>query len=145
MDTIRLPGSSFWSQGSTWWKAAARIAALGFLIFAGTAHADDRTALVGTWHDERTVQGAKFTSDMTLAKDGTFSGYVDQNGRRIWNFAGKWTLTGKALHYDYTKSDSAQVPAGTKDDDVVLEVTPTKLRLKSQSGEETTMVRKGKG
>ena len=142
MNTIR---SSFWSQGSA--RVAARIAqlALGFLLVAGAAHADDRTALLGTWHDEQKMEGTTLTSDVTFAKDGTFSGYVDQNGRRVWNFGGKWTLTGKALHYDYTKSDSPQIPAGTKDHDVVLEVTPTKLKLKAQTGEETTMVRKGKG
>ncbi len=143
MNTIRLPGSSFWSRGIA--RVAAAVA-LGFLLVAGAAHADDRTALIGTWHDEQKVQGNTLTSDVTFAKDGTFSGFVDNNGRRMWNFAGKWTLTGNALHYDYTKSDFAQIPAGSKDDDVVIEITSTTLKLKSKSGDQvTTLIRKGKG
>ncbi len=139
MDKIRLPGSSSWSLGSAQRKVAARTAqlALGFLMFAGAAHADDRAALLGTWHGEQKAQAVTITSDTTFAKDGTFSGHLDRNGRRLWNFAGTWTLTGKALHYDYTKSDLAQIPAGTKDDDVLLEITPTTLKLKGKSGEET--------
>lgn len=139
MDMIIYSGSSFRSQGFVWRHVAARIAqiALGFLVLSGAAQADDRTALLGTWHDEQKVQNVTLTSDMTFAKDGTFSGHAEREGRRFWNFSGKWTLTGKALHYEYTQSDVPQIPVGTKDDDVVIEITPTTLKLKTDMGEET--------
>ncbi len=127
------------------WGAVKRIAliALGLLIVAGAAHADDRTALLGTWHGEKTIpQAGVLTSDMTFAKDGTFYGHVDRAGQRIWNFAGKWDLKEKWLHYNYTKSDVPDVPPGATDKDRVIEITQTMLKLQTDSGEETWVRKK---
>ena len=118
--------------------------ALVLCTFIGAASALDRSALLGTWHlEQKDPDMGLLVTDMTFEENGTFHGFVDVNGKRQWNFGGKWVLSGDWLHYHYTKSDMPQLGPGTKDRDRVLEISEKKLRLVAGSGEEI-YVRKGK-
>jgi len=132
-----IPGqrSSLLARITTLLKVAPL--ALAFLFATGPAQAADNAALPGTWHKEGQVEGAgMLAAEMTFSKDGTFYGHIDINGERYWNFAGKWEIRDNWLHYDYTKSDLAEIPVGTKDKDQIIEITATSLKLKNDLGEE---------
>jgi hypothetical protein len=117
--------------------------ALLFLLFTGMAHATDFSDLPGTWYSEKATPDSRtLAAEMTLAQGGKFHGHVDINQRRMWNFAGKWKVTGNKLHYDYTESDSPAIPPGTQDEDRIIEVTPTELKLQTDSGKETWVRRR---
>jgi len=76
--------------------------------------------LTGHWRYTDDTGGV--TSDYTFAADGTFTANIVQHGKVSWEWAGKWSLDGNVLHYEFTKSSLAQLPAGTKDSDKVVEV-----------------------
>ena len=109
------------------------------LLFAAAAVAGaDRGALVGTWHRESVRSSNQhIATTMTFKDDGTFSGFIDQNGKRAWNFAGKWVLSGNWLHYHYTESDLPELGPGTEDRDEIVNVTATELHVRS--GDRTTV------
>ena len=58
----------------------------------------------------------------TLRKDGTFAGEVKRKGEATWKFAGRWSLAGDVLNYTYTKSSLDRVPAGSVDQDKLIEL-----------------------
>jgi len=66
---------------------------------------------VGHW--QASQEG--FVSDYVIENDGTFTGYVAQNGTPLWTCAGKWTLSGKTVSTVLTRSSSDKIPVGTKD------------------------------
>lgn len=126
--------------------------ALALLLLAGTAHAADNkasvapatpqavnaSALIGSWNRETNVPKTGLVdAEITFAKDGTFHGQVQVEARRIWKFAGKWQVQDGNILYDYTESDREDIPAGTKDKDRIIKITPTKLVIESEMGEET--------
>jgi hypothetical protein len=55
--------------------------------------------------NKKTVIWVFLVTEMTFEENGAFHGFVDVNGKRQWNFGGKWVLSGDWLHYHYTKSD----------------------------------------
>ena len=92
-----------------------------FLCFASQISIAEPTnkQLIGHWSyaDEHLI------SEYTFREDGTFTGQVTQDTKVIWTFAGKWSLTGDTLNYEYTKSSLERIPVGTTDHDKLLEVT----------------------
>lgn len=81
-------------------------------------------ALLGTWHTEaRGAKGEALAVTETFYADGTFDGFADVNGRRYWNFKGKWSVSRKLLYTEYTASDVAAIPVGSKDTDRIIEVS----------------------
>jgi hypothetical protein len=114
-----------------------------FLLFAGTAWAADTDALLGTWHREGKEPNVGLLAvDMTFVKDGTFHGFAEVDGRRIWNYGGKWEVKDGWLYYDYTKSDLADIPVGTKDKDKILKITQTTLEVQNE-GQDEVFERRG--
>ncbi len=137
--------------------------ALAFLLFAGAAHAADTStaapqsaaapaaatpaaqskALVGTWDREENVPNTGLVdAQMTFEEGGNFHGQVQVQEHIIWTFAGKWQVQDGAIVYDYTESSRADIPVGTKDKDRIISITPDKLTIQSETGEEV-YVRKG--
>lgn len=107
-----------------------RVRGLGALIVAlvvcvADARSDDRVRLLGTW---RTTEG-DVTSIMTFFENGTFDGCIREAGLQKWQFNGSWVLSGKWLHYTYTRSDVAAIPPGTKDRDELIKVDRKRLVL----------------
>jgi len=116
----------------------AFLAAMLFLpVIAHAGTTDDRAALVGTWRYEGHVADVgQIKVEVTFRENGTYSGFIDTNGQRHWNYAGKWVLSGGWLHYRYTESDLAKVAPGAEDRDKVLRITSTELLIKIHTGAE---------
>ncbi len=74
--------------------------------------------LIGHW---RHVDGDK-SGEIIFNADGTYSGHVAHKGELVWEFAGKWSIAGKILTYEYTRSSCENIPPGTKDQDKLLEL-----------------------
>jgi hypothetical protein len=91
---------------------------LPFSILADDPHSDQ---LLGHWR--YTNVSANRVDDITFAADGTYTGRILQDGKLFWEFAGKWSLRGNTLSYEYTRSSLRRLPVGLKDRDRLLEVT----------------------
>jgi len=110
-----------------------RIALVGAMsVFIATTALAGSLAdqLIGHW--QASHEG--FLSDYVIQNDGTFTGYLAQDGKTIWTCAGKWDLNGKTVNTVLTRSSSDKVPVGTKDRQVVVEVTNEFCRLRLQNG-----------
>lgn len=131
--------------------------ALAFLFIAGTAHAAGTAApsaaaaapaaqseaLIGTWDREENVPGTGLVdTQMTFEADGSFNIQVQVQEHIIGKFSGMWKVQDGAILYDYTESSRADIPVGTKDKDRIISITPDKLTIQSETGEEV-YVRKG--
>lgn len=88
--------------------------------------------LVGRW---RHVDAArKLVTNLTFKNDGTYVGSVEVDGRATGNFSGKWTLKVGRLNYEYTASSDKNIPAGTKDQDQVVELTRGYFTIENSLG-----------
>lgn len=106
------------------------VCALTFLLVASSFGESLADQLVGHWQ----ANYEDLLSDYVIRNDGTFTGYLAYKGTIVWKNAGKWKLRGKTVETELTQSSVAQVPVGTKDKNVVLEVTPTSIRLQVPDG-----------
>ena len=86
--------------------------------------------LVGHWqYSEKGL-----TADYVIKGDNTFTGHLYHQGKAAWHCTGKWTLSGKTINTVLTRSSAEQIPAGTKDRKVLVEVTKDYCRLQNQDG-----------
>ncbi|HEY6111979.1 MAG TPA: hypothetical protein VIV62_05655 [Chthoniobacterales bacterium] len=72
--------------------------------------------------------------DYTFAEDGTFTGNIAQHGTIVWMYAGKWSLAGDTLNYEFTKSSLEQIPVGTTDQDKIIEMTKDYYIIQARDG-----------
>jgi len=93
--------------------------------------------LIGHWQCSKDT----FVSDYVINGDGTFVGSLSYQGKMIWSNAGKWTLSGKLITIELTRSSAEQIPVGTKDRNTIVEITKEKCRLRMQDGNLRTYVR----
>ena len=73
--------------------------------------------------------------------DGTYSGGVAVRGKADGSFSGKWVLKDTTLYYEYTSSSDKRIPAGTKDQDQITELTRARYTIKTTLGLRETYVR----
>ncbi len=79
-----------------------RIALVGAMsVFIATTALAGSLAdqLIGHW--QASHEG--FLSDYVIQNDGTFTGYLAQDGKTIWTCAGKWDLNGKTVNTVLTR------------------------------------------
>ena|GEM_PF-1290271 len=93
---------------------------------------DDR--LIGRW---RHVHEDK-VGEIIFNHDGTYSGHVAHKGAMVWEFAGKWSVEGKILSYEYTRSSCENIPAGTRDRDRLLELARDYYLIEAADGARRT-------
>jgi hypothetical protein len=74
--------------------------------------------LIGRWH----YAGEKESCTYTFRSDGTFAGEVSGKSKVVWIFAGKWSISGDIVHYEYTQSSVDGLPIRNPDDDKLLEI-----------------------
>lgn len=86
--------------------------------------------LVGHWRYADGTNAAEYV----FAADGTFRGSVERDGQLIWQYAGKWSHNGDKLSYTYTKSSQRWLPAGTRDEDLLVEVRPDFYVIQARDG-----------
>jgi hypothetical protein len=68
-------------------------------------------------------------------------GNVEVDGRANGSFSGKWTLKDGRLNYEYLASSDKNIPAGTKDQDKVIELTRQYYTIENTLGLRETYVR----
>ena len=69
-------------------------------------------------------------------EDGTFSSSLNFTDGRIWKSSGKWSLDDTVLTYEIKESNHPGFPPGSKDEDVILELTNDHYILKNQDGDD---------
>jgi hypothetical protein len=94
------------------------------------ADSPNRDRLIGHW---RHVNEDKI-GEIIFNHDGTYSGHVAHKGAMVWEFAGKWSVEGKMLIYEYTRSSCENIPAGTKDQDKLLELAQNYYLIEAADG-----------
>lgn len=104
-------------------------------VLVACAGLSTRDALIGTWHTEGPgPNGEVLATTETFSADGTFEGHGDVNGRRHWNYKGEWVLSDDSLQTQYTESDLAKIPVGTKGVDRVVEIAAGYLIIENKHG-----------
>jgi hypothetical protein len=98
------------------------------------ADSPNRDRLIGHWrhvHEEK-------IGEIIFNHDGTYSGHVAHKGAVVWEFAGKWSVEGKILSYEYTRSSCENIPAGTRDQDKLLELAREYYLIEAADGTRRT-------
>jgi hypothetical protein len=102
-------------------------------IFAASlvcADSPNRDDLIGHWrhvHEEK-------TGEIIFDRDGTYFGHVAHHGAVVWEFAGKWSIKGQVLTCEYTRSTCENIPAGTRDQDKLLELAKDYYVIEAADG-----------
>lgn len=86
--------------------------------------------LVGEWRYSDPVQSCQYV----FARDGSFRGTVTLRGRKVSEFAGRWTLRDNHLMYEYTSDALGSIPAGSKDQDKLLSVAADHFEIEAADG-----------
>ena len=101
------------------------------LVFADSPNGK---RLIGHW---RHVNEDKI-GEIIFNHDGTYSGHLAHKGAMVWEFAGKWSVEGKILSYEYTRSSCENIPAGTRDRDRLLELARDYYLIEAADGARRT-------
>ena len=109
------------------------LAAFLLLLLAACASVPprDRAELVGHWRYQDEVQSC----DYRFEANGSFTGEVRQRRRVVLKFSGRWALKGNLLLYTYISEVFGRIPAGTKDQDQLLEVRPDSFLIQAANGD----------
>jgi hypothetical protein len=99
-----------------------------------------QSLLVGRWR----YSDAERTCILSFHNDGTFDGEVTDKSKMNWHFAGRWSLSGDTIHYDYTQSSLKSIHTGIKDVDKLVEVTGDHLVIIASDGTRRKYERIGK-
>ena len=93
--------------------------------------------LVGNWRyaDERQSCRYSFNSD------GSFTGEVRLRARLVSKFTGRWSITGRSLHYTYLSDTLGRIPAGATDRDELLEVKHDSFVIQAANGDRRRYLR----
>jgi hypothetical protein len=115
---------------------------LAFLATFAFAGEDDLAKkLVGTWRFEAKEQGVTISGVTRYKADGTWSskGAMTFAGQKIeLNSEGKWTLEGKKLSLEVTKSNDPDfMEVGETWTETIISITDTEFRYLDAEGEET--------
>ena len=135
--------SAFIEPGGTdmsckYYSAALLLIGLLFSQFADAKYSTNckgplpinEESLYGGWKESN----ERHRSFVTLNKDGSFKGRIETNNKVVWEFAGTWTLKAGVLRWFYTASSLKGIPAGTTDEDKILEITCTSMSYQNIGG-----------
>ena len=107
------------------------LVALLSVLLVGSARGDAiADQFVGRWQ----YSDKGLTLDYVIRGDGTFTGHLFHQGKAAWHCTGKWTLSGKVINTVLTRSSAEQLPVGTKDRKVLVEIAKDYCRLQNQDG-----------
>lgn len=95
----------------------------------------EASELAGTWKRVNSEYG--LTVNLTFKADGTYTGNVEVGGKANGSFSGKWAVKEGMLLYEYTQSTDPNIPAGTKDEDRIIEINKDSYIIESALGRET--------
>lgn len=100
------------------------------LTCAASLASPTKDQLIGHWR----CTHKQLTSEHTFRADGTFTGSVAEDGKVAWTYAGKWSVVGNILNYEYTESSLERIPVGTIDRDKLIEVTKDYYVIEARDG-----------
>jgi hypothetical protein len=104
------------------------------MFSCATSAPDARAELVGKW---RSTSGGR-TAEYKFAADGTFTGTVRAGGAMVANFTGRWSWRGGAIAYEYLGDTTGNIPAGTRDQDKLVTITPGEYVIEAADGSRRT-------
>jgi hypothetical protein len=105
------------------------------------ADASKHDLLIGRWRYADQNQSCV----LQFRKNGTFAGEAKLKNEVRWKFAGRWSLAGNLLNYTYTESSLDRVPAGSIDQDKLIEITKEYFVVKAFDGSQRKYTRIGSG
>jgi len=109
-----------------------------FLIHTVHGAAVRRDSKLGVTHDQLVgcwrVEYKDRRSDEIYYEDGTYTGSVSKDGVVYFEYAGKWSLDGNNLNYEYTKSSLAGVLPGKTGQDRIVEIAKDHYIYENRSG-----------
>ena len=94
-------------------------------------------ALIGHWR----YAGPGLINDYLFAANGTFRGELAEAGDRVRHFSGTWSVTGNMLNYVNTTSELKHTPAGSKDQDKIVQLTKECYVVESSHGNQYRFTR----
>ncbi len=105
------------------------------LLCSACATSPDRIApetLAGDWvaSEQQPGQGQVDTY-MQIRRDGTFDGSLQINAKTVWTFGGRWTLAGKDITWEYTRSSLVLLDEDRAEVDTILQLQGNELQLSS--------------
>jgi hypothetical protein len=71
---------------------------------------------------------------VSFCTDSTFNGTIDQNGKIVWEYRGRWKMVENKKYMEYTFSSVARIPVGTGDTDEVLTIGCDTYKYRSLQG-----------
>jgi hypothetical protein len=95
------------------------------------------SSLVGEWRYADKTKGCHYVFN----GNGTFSGEVDDRGRTIMKFTGRWSIEGDTLLYTYINDALGRIPAGATDRDTILSVHGEFFVIEAADGSKRKYVR----
>jgi hypothetical protein len=75
-----------------------------------------QNSLVGEWRYADKTKGCHYV----FHRNGTFSGDVNERGRTVMKFTGRWSIEGDTLLYTYINDALGRIPAGATDRDKIF-------------------------
>jgi outer membrane biogenesis lipoprotein LolB len=94
--------------------------------------------LVGDWRYSDRIQSCTYS----FQRDGSFTGEVRMRSRLVSQFSGRWSVKGQILFYRYLSDALGRIPAGTTDQDQLLEVTEGSFVIRAANGDQRRYQRK---
>jgi hypothetical protein len=88
------------------------------------------TQLLGHWR----YTDANRSGDYEFHDDGTYTANIAQDGKIVWEGAGKWSLDGNSLTCDLMRSSPERIPIGTKDTDKIVEINKDYYLIEARDG-----------
>lgn len=108
------------------------LVALLFSPLLATAKPRVSEMLIGKWRYE----DKNYSSTLTFRADGTFTGQAKEHSKIIGEFAGRWSISGSVIHYEDKTSSLKGVPAGTLDEDKLVEIGPDWFVIVTSEGKQ---------
>ncbi|MFL6584386.1 MAG: hypothetical protein ACJ8KU_07690 [Chthoniobacterales bacterium] len=106
---------------------------VGLLLLASCvspAGGHARRQLIGEWRYADRVQRCQYR----FAPDDTFAGEVAYRGKRVSQFAGRWSVRGDKLLYRYTSDALGRIAPGSTDSDRLLAVAENYFEIEAADG-----------
>jgi hypothetical protein len=86
--------------------------------------------LVGEWRYADKIQSCQYR----FASDRTFAGEVVYRGRKVSQFAGRWTVRRDKLLYEYTSDALGTIAPGSTDSDQLVAVADDHFEIEAADG-----------
>jgi hypothetical protein len=114
------------------------LALLLFLIVSCAAvRPTTQSKLTGEWRYTDKIQSCHYV----FKGDGTFNGEVTYHGNLVSKFAGRWSVEGDALLYQYSSDALHRIPVGATDRDTILSIQNESFTIEAADGSQRTYSR----